>query len=400
MTKIRFYLDRRTTRVDGSNPLKLAIEHRDKSAFINVTNVRVCGGEWSTKTRHVIGRPDRAELNAYLDHLLDCAQNTLREVAKLRDLDRLSALQLRDEIARRSATLTGAKAKNTPRLIEGVFVARFRKFMSEHNGNTAARYASTLSRMRAFCPGVDSFGFEDVTVEWLKKFETFLTKHAKKANGRAIHFRNIRAVFNDAIADEVTNCYPFRRFKIKHNQTRHRALSVEQLRTLMTCPVERWQRRYRDAFVLMFMLIGINPIDFVGLTGVDGERIEYQRAKTGKWYSVKVEPEAQEYIEKLKGKRNFLHPMDFRSNYRSYNQTLNEALADICAKQGLPKVTAYWARHSWATAAAYLDIPKETIAAALGHGQRTVTDIYIDFDRTKVDRANRRVLDFVLYGKE
>ena len=28
-----------------------------------------------------------------------------------------------------------------------------------------------------------------------------------------------------------------------------------------------------------------------------------------------------------------------------------------------------------------------------------VTDIYIDFDRKKVDEANRRVLDWVLYGK-
>lgn len=50
--------------------------------------------------------------------------------------------------------------------------------------------------------------------------------------------------------------------------------------------------------------------------------------------------------------------------------------------------------------AASLDIPKETISAALGHeiGSR-VTSIYIDFDRRKVDEANRRVLDWVFYGK-
>lgn len=37
--------------------------------------------------------------------------------------------------------------------------------------------------------------------------------------------------------------------------------------------------------------------------------------------------------------------------------------------------------------------------AALGHGGNSVTDIYIDFDRRKVDEANRRVLDWVLYGR-
>ena len=64
------------------------------------------------------------------------------------------------------------------------------------------------------------------------------------------------------------------------------------------------------------------------------------------------------------------------------------------------KLTMYVARHSWATIAASLDIPKDTIAHALGHGNNTVTDIYIEFDQRKVDAANRMVLDWVLYGKK
>ena len=61
---------------------------------------------------------------------------------------------------------------------------------------------------------------------------------------------------------------------------------------------------------------------------------------------------------------------------------------------------SHWARHTWATIASYLDIPKETIAQALGHGGNTVTDVYIDFDRRKIDEANRKVLDYVLYAKK
>jgi integrase len=59
------------------------------------------------------------------------------------------------------------------------------------------------------------------------------------------------------------------------------------------------------------------------------------------------------------------------------------------------KLTIYWMRHTWATLAAELDIPKETIAAALGHGGNDVTDIYIRFDQRKVDKANRQVIDYV-----
>ena len=38
-------------------------------------------------------------------------------------------------------------------------------------------------------------------------------------------------------------------------------------------------------------------------------------------------------------------------------------------------------------------------ALGVGHGGNTVTDVYIDFDMRKVDVANRRVLDYVFYGR-
>ena len=62
-----------------------------------------------------------------------------------------------------------------------------------------------------------------------------------------------------------------------------------------------------------------------------------------------------------------------------------------------PDISTYWARHTWATIAAGLDIPKETIAHALGHAwaTNTTTDIYIRFDERKVDEANRKVIDAI-----
>lgn len=65
-------------------------------------------------------------------------------------------------------------------------------------------------------------------------------------------------------------------------------------------------------------------------------------------------------------------------------------------KEGaFPFLSTYYTRHTWATLAAYLEIPKETIAAALGHGKKDVTDIYIFFDQNKIDEANRRVIDYL-----
>ena len=169
---------------------------------------------------------------------------------------------------------------------------------------------------------------------------------------------------------------------------------------------------YRDMFKLIFMLIGINTIDLYGLTEITRSgRIEYRRAKTGRLYSIKVEPEAKALIEEYRGAAGLLCITDRWSDSRNFRHQCNKALQRIGSMERKgrggkkiitsewPGLTTYWARHSWATIAASLDIPKDTIAAALGHGGNTVTDIYIDFDQRKVDEANRRVLDWVLYGR-
>ena len=65
-------------------------------------------------------------------------------------------------------------------------------------------------------------------------------------------------------------------------------------------------------------------------------------------------------------------------------------------KRMVPGISSHWAKHSWATIAAELEIPIETISTALGHkiGSGT-TAIYIKFNQRKVDDANRKVIDYL-----
>lgn len=239
----------------------------------------------------------------------------------------------------------------------------------------------------------------------------FLAQTAPSKNARNVHLRNIRAVFNDAIDDEVTTCYPFRKFKIRPVATPKRSLSVEQLRKLFAWQVEDYAVKYLDMFKLTFFLIGINVVDLCKLKVITQEgRVKFHRAKTGWLYNIKVELEAAQIIMRYWGRRQLLNMLDTYKSHKYYLKHLNFGLLHIgrveVGKRGAksvkplhPLLTTYWASHSWATIAASLDIPKETIAHALGHGGNTVTDIYIDFDQRKVDEANRRVIDWVLYGK-
>jgi integrase len=61
-----------------------------------------------------------------------------------------------------------------------------------------------------------------------------------------------------------------------------------------------------------------------------------------------------------------------------------------------PNLTTYWARHTWATIAADLDIPDAVIDAALGHrSPYRMSEIYIKRNAKKVDAAIRKVIDYV-----
>lgn len=64
---------------------------------------------------------------------------------------------------------------------------------------------------------------------------------------------------------------------------------------------------------------------------------------------------------------------------------------------GCPDITFYWARYSWATYASKIDISDSVISKALGHSVTTLAEKkYISFDWTKVDKANRQVIDYVV----
>lgn len=284
-----------------------------------------------------------------------------------------------------------------------LFANYFRDFADRKSNNrTHAIYWATLSRMLAFDSNLEKMKFDEVTIRWLTDFDSFLAKTSPSQNARNIHFRNIRTVLNAAIDDELTTHYPFRRFKIRPVPTRKRSMSVMNIQRLFNANgLEDWEVKYLDFFKLSFMLIGINVVDLCNLTDITDGRIEYVRAKTHKPYSVKVEPEAMEIIERHKGKKQLLDFIDSYANYRHFYNNLCKGLDSIRKKLGLKELTSYFARHSWATIAYNdLQIPKDIIAQALGHsGGETVTDIYLDKDPRLVDEANRRVLDWVLYGK-
>lgn len=322
----------------------------------------------------------------------------------------MSAKQLRDKI--RAVILFKEDANlDKSKLFMPFFM---RCIESKTNEGYKENRTYTLKKIQEFDSNAEMLKFEDIDLKWLNRFDEWMIMQGLKQNSRNIHFKNIRTVINRAIDEELTEKYPFRRFKIRPEATRKRSLSVEDLRKLFTCEVEDYQIFYRDMAKLIFMLCGINAVDLFNIERVTSDgRIEYKRAKTHRLYSIKVEPEAMEIIEKYRGQSKLLNMADRWKSHKDFTKWLNDALKKIGVMKRVgrggkkeiqpfwPDISSYWMRHSWATIAYNdLDIPKDVIAQGLGHGKNDVTETYIKRDERKVDEANRRILDWVLYNKK
>lgn len=172
-----------------------------------------------------------------------------------------------------------------------------------------------------------------------------------------------------------------------------RSLAIKDLRNIFERREDDYMQRYADVFKLSFLLVGINIGDMCLLKrgNVNAGRIEYNRQKTHKLYSIKIEPEAQLIIDKYKG-RVYLLKFIETCNTATFLSRMNKAL-----KKAVAGISTYWSRHTVASIAAEIDIPLDIIARLLGHADasHSTTMIYINFDEKKSDDANRKIIDYI-----
>lgn len=268
----------------------------------------------------------------------------------------------------------------------------FDKYLAEKNltVRTMAIYEATKRKLQKYDKNFKTLLISDIDNAYLLGFEKYCIEKGNQTNSIGIHLRNIRSLINLAIDDEIINKYPFRKFKIKKAETEKRALEVEQLQAFFNsnCPVY-----HKDYCKLFLYLIGINFVDLFNLKNSDikNGRIEYIRAKTGKKYSIKIEPEIKRLIDQYRSQSDYLLNISDRSPKKDYRGVYSR-FSNIIKRYGM---TTYKLRHTWATMAYRQGIAKDTISDCLGHSiDHNVTDIYIKRNTDNVDVANRQMIDF------
>lgn len=396
---MKYYLDKRSVGKDGRCPLRLRMRKDGKSAM-PLTGIRISPDNWDDDNQ----RAKDARLNLRLRDMLDNAEDY---ILRIKAEGRYITMTLDELVCEVSKRILSIDMKVNLKDTLAYQMEQYRDRQTKRG--TREVFDRTVKSLQEYDPDFQIRPIREVDYGYLTRFEAWCLGRGMKVNSISILMRNIRTVFNEARRDGVTNLYPFSTYKIKQEETRKRALTLDEVRLLLEIPVSEDQQRYKDFFMLMLYLIGINTTDLFLARPEDlrNGRLEYRRDKTGKLYSVKLEPEAMEIIDKYRGKDYLLDPMDGHGDFLSWRSQLNKRLKAIGQQTGrkgkilgkgpFSEISTYWARHTWATLAYEVGISVDVIGQALGHSDRshTVTFTYIKPDQGKVDEANRKVIDYI-----
>lgn len=400
MATIKLVLDTRRKKANKRYPLIFRITHRSKSCSIN-SGLDLALQDWSNKTNFINKKhPNYFKYKKIID-------------SKLEELETV-IIELEDSPFHYSVTDIKAELNklNNKHTFNSYAKLQVEKLKRANRHGNAISYQYALRSLENHY-GV-SIQFEQLNYSLLSEYEMRMKERGIKTNAIAAYMRALRAIFNKAIKEDLVaeSLYPFNKYKIKHEKTAKRAITLDDIRKVYNLELEEGTAMWhaRNYFMLTFSLIGINFTDLVQLTPDNFKhgRINYRRQKTKKLYDVKVTEQANQILNYYKGESDkYLLPIipDNLSTKGDINRVTRDKLKQVnhrIKKIGVllnfqSPLTTYVARHSWATACKRLGYSNELIAEALGHGYgNAITSIYLDaFDKESIDSMNQKLCDTV-----
>lgn len=207
MATVSIYYDQRFKSASGKYPLYHRVNLPNRRNFNIKTGLSIPPEWWNGY--EIVKAPQREKMN----RILRVGRTNVEEALLTVHLSVGLQLKTAEIRARVQALLDGSEYKDPDAMTFDKFFAQF--IDRKDREDTANTYRQTLSKINRFAEASGRAGdwnFEDITLDWLNRFEHFLkTQHLDsrgkviegirqlKPNAIAIHFRNIRAVVNAPI---------------------------------------------------------------------------------------------------------------------------------------------------------------------------------------------------------
>ncbi len=399
MATIHFAL--RPSSRPGRHPgsLVLRVVHDRKSRAITLP-VRLYPEEWNPDTLQVILPPDDLCRAGYLqesaDKIAQCIRSVNDHISHLEKQGRYTAAEVisRYRLHTDESKLMGY-AENLA--MEAEKAGQYR---------LAESYRTVTAGLVQYNKGVD-IPLRHLNACLVKSFETHLMEKGRKPNTISYYMRNLRAIYNKAVACgrvPARREHPFAGVYTKVKATAKRALTEEETTLLyhvdfgklrdLHLPDSRGDRyadSLHDAWKLFMFCFLAQGMSFIDLAHLRKENIRngvctYYRHKTRQQVEVTVNEGMQQIIDSFADSVKdspYLFPIlkdegrKGRTEYTSALRTQNRRLKALARLAGIRScVTTHVARHTFATITRDGGLPAGVISQMLGHSTEKMTHNY------------------------
>lgn len=303
---------------------------------------------------------------------------------------------------------------NIDSTIDDAYKAKIEKLNNEGKHNTADTYKSSLQSLIVYKG--DKIKFSSVTVDYLSKYEKFMRAEGKSFTTISIYLKNLKAIMNEALREEVINLdqFPFGRgrYQISNPTGRKMALTKEDIKRVIDFSCTKAPQRFaRDLWVFSYLCNGANFADIFNLKfeNIKEDNIEFYRQKTinktrdKQQIVVTIHPIMRDIIKEWGNA-----PEDSKYIFPILNGTesslvkrnavsqgiavTNFHMKEISKVLGINKITTYAARHSFATILKRSGINIAYISESLGHSNLAITENYLAKFEDEERKKNSNVL--------
>jgi integrase len=364
--------------------VKICVSYKRKRIYYS-TGVRLTDEEWKS-----INTGKNKKLIEYRNNLENTFGKVKHYARKLMEDGKFSF----DNLKVRMNGITCISIKDT-------ILNKVKKLKSIDAFGTAETYVSTYLSFSKY--DGDALKFENITVSWLNGYEKYMLAQGKSYATIGIYLRNLRAIFNEAIDAGIIDAtlYPFgkRKYEIPTSIGRKLALSLSQIKQIKEYEYNKNNvgAYYRDLWLFSYLCNGANFKDILQLKygNIQNNEISFLREKTKRTSKEKKEitafitPEMWNIIKRRGNtntdKENYIFPylncindpVKRRNMIKDVVKRTNKSMKQLGATLGVPNLTTYVARHSYATVLKRSGVNLAFISESLGHSDIRTTENYL-----------------------
>ncbi|MBW8360739.1 MAG: site-specific integrase [Kaistella sp.] len=281
---------------------------------------------------------------------------------------------------------------------------------------TGVSYDQTIKRFIAFITERNKqkqeFLFEDITTKWLKDFEIWYVEggsRPKSLSTVGIYMRNLRAVYNEAIKDEVVppELYPFYSrhrnldgYVIPKTKKTLKGITEDEIAILFNAEAKTpQQQKAKDFWLFSYLSNGMNlkDIALMRFSDIKEKHFEFVRAKTKQTRKDNIDTISislsdihlnifAQYGNSKINNDDYLFDIIRKTDtkeqqfkkIKNFVRFINQHLKAFAKDNGITENISYqWARHTSTQIQIKNNVPLSYISKGLGHTKIDTTMSYV-----------------------